>query len=189
MDDELIIERIRGGEGEAFSLLVNDHIFTAYKVSYLVLGTREYAEDAVQNALFDAYLSITKGYPIKNFKTWFLRLVYNRSVDLYRSNKRKSYMVFEDNYYSDEKTKSIQEMLIQNENKQEISNLLHKLDIDQRLPLLLYYFEEMSLKEISIVLNVNLNTLKSRLKRGKRKISQLIKMEDRSSLEVKTYEL
>ncbi len=63
----------------------------------LYLEAKFFAEDAVQFALEDSYISIMKNKEIVDLKAWFYRLVYLRSSDVYRKNKRHLYTDIDDN--------------------------------------------------------------------------------------------
>lgn len=174
-DEQKLMLQVQTGTTEAFGILVEDLISSAYRTAYLVLRSKDMAEDAVQNALEDAYLSIVKGLEIKNFKAWFYRLVYNRSVDLFRKSSRIHTVGVEDNPEAEEKmlNDSALQKAIARENRQEMINLVKKLDTEQSIPLLLYYFEDMSINDIALSLGENVNTIKTRLKRGKKKLTQM----------------
>ena len=188
-DEQKLITRIRAGNGEAFSLLVDSLLSSAYRTAYLILGSRELAEDAVQIALEDCYLSIMREVEIRNFKAWFYRLVYTRSIDVYRKQKRNQFTDIEDNpeAISKIKSESAQEKAVENETRQELLILITSLKEEQRVPILLFYFENFSVKEISLILNENNNTVKTRLARGRKKLGELIKKDSHFQLEEKSY--
>ncbi|SFC52135.1 RNA polymerase sigma factor [Peribacillus sp. B-H-3] len=186
--EQELVERIRRGDKEAFSLLVKDLLPSAYKTAYLILRSKEHAEDALQNALEGAYISIMKSKDMTNFKAWFYRIVYSRSIDIYRKNNRLLHIDMDDNSEAKMKmtTQSAQHIAINKENKNEMIGHIMKLKKEQSLPIFLYFFEELTVKEISLILNENINTVKTRMKRGKEKLAQTIKESNSFSQEVKT---
>ncbi|MGG1396764.1 RNA polymerase sigma factor [Bacillus salipaludis] len=187
--DQNLMNRIRLGDEDAFSLLVEDLLSAAYKTAYLILHSKDLAEDAVQNALEDSYISIMKNKEIRNFKAWFYRLVYSRSIDLYRKNARAYYSDIDENPEAEAKmnSKSAQQQAIQNENAAEMINLIMTLDREQSVPILLYYYEDLSLKEISLILNENHNSVKTRVNRGRKKLAELMKKHKKYPMEANTY--
>lgn len=56
--EQELIARIRGGDHDAFRILVPPLMSSAYKSAYLILRSKDYAEDALQNALEGAYVSL-----------------------------------------------------------------------------------------------------------------------------------
>jgi len=182
------IKQIKRGHQEAFSLLVKPLLPAAYKTAFLILKSKEHAEDALQNALEGAFLSIIKNKDFTNFKAWFYSLVYSRSIDLYRKNNRHTLMDVDENSEAQLKlmSESAQQVAIQKENKNEMLYHITKLTEEQSVPLFLHYYEDMSVKEISLVLNENINTIKTRMKRGKQKLARLMKESNSFLQEVKT---
>ena len=188
-EEQKLLNQIRAGDGEAFSTLVEHLLSSAYKTAYLILGSRDLAEDAVQIALEDCYLSIMRDVEIRHFKAWFYRLVYTRSIDVYRKQKRNLFTDLEDNpeAISKMKSESAQEKAVEKETRQEMLKLITYLKDEQRVPLLLYYFENLSVKEISMILNENSNTIKTRLSRGRKKLGELMKKHSHYRMEEKSY--
>ncbi|CAM3817449.1 RNA polymerase sigma factor [Mesobacillus thioparans] len=188
-EEQKLLNQIRAGDGDAFSHLVENLLSSAYRTAYLILGSRELAEDAVQIALEDCYLSIMRDVEIRHFKAWFYRLVYTRSIDVYRKQKRNQFTDIEGNpeAITRMKTESAQEKAVEKETRQEMLQLITDLKEEQRIPLLLFYYENLSVKEISLILNENNNTVKTRLARGRKKLGELMKKDRHFQLEEKSY--
>lgn len=185
-EDELI-KRIRKGDKDAFGHLVKDLLPSAYQTAFLILRSKEHAEDALQNALEGAYISIMKNSDMTHFKPWFYRVVYSKSIDLYRKNNRHVLSELDD-YHQQEGnggSNSAQQLIIQKENRQEMLARILKLKKEQSLPIYLHYYEEMSMKEISLVLGENMNTVKTRMKRGKQMLARVLKDSNRYTEGVK----
>ncbi|NKE03912.1 MULTISPECIES: RNA polymerase sigma factor [Mesobacillus] len=185
--EQVLINRIRGGDHEAFSILVKPLLSSAYKSAYIILRSKEHAEDALQTALEGAYVSIMKKKDITNFKGWFYRLVYSRSIDIYRKNNRHASIDYEESHEAQLKitSESAQQIAIHKESKSEMVRHLMRLKRDQCLPLFLYYYEDMSVKEISLILNENINTVKARMKRGKQSLGKILQESRQFLQEVK----
>jgi RNA polymerase sigma-70 factor, ECF subfamily len=187
--EQELMQKIREGDKEAFGLLVRNLLPSAYKTAFLILKSKEHAEDALQNALEGAYISIMKHKELTNFKAWFYSLIYSRSIDLYRKNNRVVHIDFDDSREAQSKKvyQSAQQDAIQNETKQEMLALILKLKKDQSLPLYLHYYEDLSLKEISLILNENINTIKTRIKRGRQQLTKMLGDSNNFFQEVKTH--
>lgn len=186
-NEQELVNKIRRGDKEAFGILVKDLLPSAYKTAYLILQSRENAEDALQTALEGAYISIMKNNNMTNFKAWFYRVVYSRSIDIYRKNNRHFHIDI-DNESEEQmivvESESVQHIVIQKESKNEMIYYIMQLKKEQRLPLYLHYYEDMTVKEISLILNENMNTVKTRMKRGKQKLAEIMKNKEYSSQEV-----
>ncbi|MFJ8265923.1 RNA polymerase sigma factor [Peribacillus asahii] len=188
-NDINLMNRIRLGDEKAFSQLVEEFLASAYKTAYLVLRSKEMAEDAVQTALEDCYISIMRNKEIRNFKAWFYRLVYLRSIDLYRKNSRQQAGNIDENpeALAALNSASAQQQAIQNENTKEMLGMITSLNDEQSVPMLLYYYEGFSVKEISLILNENTNTIKTRLSRGRKKLAEMMQKNNEYPLGVKNY--
>lgn len=81
LDDGALVARTQAGEREAFSELVRRHQIAVYRVCYHILGSRENAEDAAQEAFTRAYRKLETFQGRSRFKTWMLRLTINVSLN------------------------------------------------------------------------------------------------------------
>ena len=71
MDDLTAIEKCRNGEKEAFRFLVEDYQNQAIGHAMAILGNREDALDAVQEAFIDAFQALKNFDPARRFYPWF----------------------------------------------------------------------------------------------------------------------
>lgn len=187
--EQNLMDRIRKGDEEAFSLLVEELLSAAFKTAYLILRSKDLAEDAVQNALEDCYISIMKNKDIRKFKAWFYRLVYSRAIDIYRKNTRIYSTDIEENPEALAKmiSESAQNRAIRNENMNEMLDFILSLNKEQSVPILLHYYEDLPIKEISLILDENSNTIKTRLARGRKRLGELMQKNDKYPLEVNSH--
>lgn len=88
MDDAALIYSARMGDLEAFNRLVLSYQDLIYRQAYHLLGDREGAEDAVQDAFLSAYRHL-RIFRDGNFKCWLLRIVTNTCYDELRRRKRR----------------------------------------------------------------------------------------------------
>jgi RNA polymerase sigma-70 factor, ECF subfamily len=173
--EQELIKKIRSGDKESFGLLVKNLLPTAFKTSFLILKSKEHAEDALQNALEGAYISIMNNKEMTNFRAWFFSLVYSRSIDIYRKINRHIHNEMEhEDVQVNRRDRTIQEIVIQKENQAEMIGHIMKLKREQSLPLYLHYYENLTVKEVSLILGENVNTVKTRMKRGKLQLAQIV---------------
>src|SRR5918998_5458404 len=81
LDDSVLVERTRNGDRRAFSELVRRHQSVVYRSCYRILGDREDARDASQEAFTRAYRKLDTFQGRSAFKTWMLRLAMNVSLN------------------------------------------------------------------------------------------------------------
>jgi RNA polymerase sigma-70 factor, ECF subfamily len=84
-DVAAVLARASGGDGEAFSLLVNSHARMAFRLAYRLTGDERDAEDVVQESFIRAYRQINRFEARSNFATWLHRIVVNCAMDTLRS--------------------------------------------------------------------------------------------------------
>lgn len=130
-----------------------------YRLAYSYVQNKENALDVVQNAICTA---LEKCDSIRNpnaIKTWVYRVVVNEALQLLRKNKRE--IVWDP-------VEMPEEIYLEApwEEVQEIYDKVQKLPPPVKTIILLRFYEDLSLKEISRVTGLNINTVKSRLYRG-----------------------
>ncbi|MFE8699891.1 RNA polymerase sigma factor [Cytobacillus sp. FJAT-54145] len=166
MENEQLMERIRNGEDSLFAKLIHPHIDKAYRTSYIILRSKDQAEEVVQNAMIEAYRNIMEGKTINFFPTWFNRLVTNRSIDMMRKHARLKENTLES--YHQGTAQSVMETILAEETHGEILNGIQSLENpDYRNVLLLYYYQELTIQEVADMLHLNLSTVKSHLRRAR----------------------
>jgi RNA polymerase sigma-70 factor (ECF subfamily) len=90
MDDRQIIDRCLTGDREAFDVIVNRYQSGVLSLAWSVLGCREEAEDAAQEAFFRAYENLSDFGPPLNLKNWIFAIAFHRCLDRLRSRKTES---------------------------------------------------------------------------------------------------
>lgn len=88
-DDLLYVRRSQEGDTRAFAELVRRHARPAARLAIRLLGNREDAEDAVQDAFAKAFASLGRFRAEASFKTWLLHIVLNQAQDQLRRRKRR----------------------------------------------------------------------------------------------------
>ena len=86
--DDVLVRRAQRGERFAFERLVENHEQRMYTLARAVLGSREDAADAVQEALVRAWLALPKFRGDARFSTWLYRIVVNAAHDV-RAKRRE----------------------------------------------------------------------------------------------------
>lgn len=166
MEQKTLMTRIRNGEEEAFAQLVNPLIEKGYRSSFSILKSKEQAEEVVQNALIEAYRNIMTGKDITYFNTWFYKLVSHRSIDAWRKNERLKESPLEIDVVSDKR--GVMERVLKEETEKEIKKSISSLDnSDYQIVLILYYYQEQTIQDISDLLGLKSSTVKSHLRRAR----------------------
>lgn len=127
--------------------------------------------DAVQNAICRALEKYRTLRDIKAVKTWFYRILVNECLMYLRKHNREI-PVDSDNWEGWNTGVYIESAF---EPGEEVMKKLERLNPEVRSVIILYYFDELTLKEIAEVTRTNLNTVKSRMYSGLRKLKGIIK--------------
>lgn len=168
--DDPFLERLRKGDLNAFSQMVEEHQNFAFSVAFRVVKKDEDAEEVAQDAFVKAYRSIGTFNGRSKFSTWLFRIVYNTAVSRVRG-KRLQYESIEDHHESIDclAVRSAMDDLEAKERREIIDAVLDALPHDESTILALYYLEEFTVKEISETLELSTSNVKVRLFRARKR--------------------
>ena len=142
-----------------------------YRIAYTYVHDKECAMDVVQNSICKAlekYISIRNPEALNS---WFYRILVNESVQYLRGS---SFEIVSDPFemVEDSFEENYEEAFSE---ESELFQEIQKLPSEQQTVIILHYYEELTLKEISKVTGVNENTVKSRLYSALAKLQKNIK--------------
>ncbi|MDQ0459457.1 RNA polymerase sigma factor [Clostridium sardiniense] len=157
------ISLAKKGSSEAFTKLMQDNLDSMYRVSKGILTNEVDVEDAIQNTIYKAYKNIKSLKKDKYFKTWLIRILINESNKIYSKSKR-IYSKAEEETYTIDKGGHI-----------DLYNAISNLPEEFKVTTILFYFDDMSHKEIAKTLDIAEGTVKSRLSRAKERLYVMLK--------------
>lgn len=146
-------------------LLENQNKFYRYAFTYV--HHRDYAMDMVQNSFLKALEQIHTLRNLNAMKTWFYRILTNECLQALKKAQRENLVEpseIQDEIYLE---KAYEPAL-------ELYEAVRQLAPETQTIIFLYYYEEYTLKEISKITGYNLNTVKSRLYAGLKKLKSII---------------
>ena len=176
-DDQIIINQILEGDTNAFSVLVDRYKDLVFTLAIRMVKNREEAEEVSQDTFIKVYKSLNKFKGNSKLSTWIYKVAYNTCLDRLKKIKRE-YNVVTIDEYTEHQVKTLDNALDQmeaQEHKDKIQHCLHMLPSDDSFLLTLYYFEELSLEEISKVVNLTANNVKVKLFRSRKKLTTILK--------------
>ena len=157
MDDLAALKDCLDGEREAFRHLVERYQNQAVGHATAVLGNREDARDAVQEAFIDAYRAIERFDLSRRFYPWFYVLLRNRCFKMLASNDRRNTESVEETEILASRTESsIEEIL-------SLEAALLTLSPEDRELITLKYLDGLSYQELAELLQIPKGTVMSRL--------------------------
>ena len=161
--EELVLKAQHGDE-KAFTDLILIIKHDLFKIAKMRLVNEADIEDAIQETLIETFKAIKKLKDVNAFKPWVTKILINKCNKVYR--RRNSDISFEDeinNYL-------VQEAEHLTESDMDFYLLIKSLNYEDRMIITLYYLERYTIKEISKILKMNENTVKTRLARSKEKL-------------------
>src|SRR3989344_1193925 len=165
---------------EKFEDIVQEHQRDILNFHYRLIGNRCEAEDLAQETFLKAYNKLDSLKEQEKVKSWLYSIARNVTIDFFRKNKNRSVpldSVIIENYARATAVDYRQDVM-QSEVSQELQKCLAALSEDDRMIVKLLYYEGFSYKEICDLLNINQNTLKSRLHRARKVLLAAIRAND-----------
>lgn len=146
-----------------FELLIKENLTSMYRVAKGILKIEEDVEDAIQTTILIAFNKINSLKDERYFKTWLIRILINECNKIYKKNK------------NNQKEISTKLYITQNYENIDLYDAIKCLREDLKVITILYYFDDMSYKDISTALNIAEGTVKSRLFRAKEALYEILK--------------
>ena len=176
MDDTALISSARMGDLEAFNQLVLHYQDFIYRQAYHLLGDREGAEDAVQEAFLSAYRHL-HAFRDGKFKFWLLRIVTNMCYDELRRRKRRWTIALEPVHSHDDAIESTfwledpqetpESRAERSDLRQQLQACLDSLPPNYREAVVLVDIQGFDYQEAAQAARIPVGTLKSRLARAR----------------------
>lgn len=174
-DQDLIIEYL-DGNNESLGILIKRYLQPIYNFVYTYIKDDEETEDVVQEIFLKVWKNLKKFKKDKNFKTWIYKIAKNTSLDFLKKRKNITFSELDKNY-NDEDTESFidsiedndllpDEIYYRQELQNNMANILEEIPTIYKEVLNLYYIDGFNFREISDILNISINTVKSRYRRS-----------------------
>ncbi|MFC0605257.1 RNA polymerase sigma factor [Winogradskyella pulchriflava] len=175
-DENILIQSIKDGDAKAYAQLVNRYKAMVYTLALRMLKNREEAEEVAQDTFIKVFRSLHKFKGDSKFSTWVYRVAYNTCLDTIKKNKKyiNDVAIDEFTFNKLDVIDNALENIIKEEKSALIKACINKLPEDSSALLTLFYFEELSLDEISTIINIEANTVKVKLFRARKKLAVIL---------------
>ena len=158
-----------------FEEVMNEYGDRLTKLSYNYTKDWSLAEDIVQDVFITCYREYEKIDEIVSFKAWIFRITINKCKDLLKSSIFKRVITNSSLLMFKKSPELSPEISILKSSEEEfLSTCVLALPIKYREVITLYYYEELSIEQISEILKINRNTIKTRLNRARMKLKGLM---------------
>ena len=174
--DADLVRATLDGDATAFAELVDRHSRPCLRYATRMLGSREDAEDATQEALLRAHRALARYDGRTAFRTWLMSILINRCrTALLHRRRRTARVVYDDDAVQRARVDGV---AMQAELRMTIERAIDALDASQREAFLLKHVEQLSYDEMSAATGVGISALKMRVQRACDRLQQLIQEGD-----------
>ncbi|MEO9891713.1 sigma-70 family RNA polymerase sigma factor [Aurantibacter sp.] len=174
--DQFYVDKILKGDTKAFAVLVNRYRNMVFSLTMQVLKNREEAEEISQDTFVKIYKHLNKFKGDSKFSTWVYRIAYNACLDRIKlNNKHKN--TIELNQFAENQIGTLEDafdIMDRNDRELAVKNCIQQMPDDYGVLITLFYFEELSLSEISKVMGLSTNNVKVKMYRARKRLATIL---------------
>lgn len=149
---------------DTFIELIQENKISLYRLSKSILKNEADVEDAISETILKAYTNIHKLKAPESFKAWLMKILVNECYSIIKKNKR---IQLEEDFTTYEGVNEVND-------GDNLMPYINKLEDTFKAVVILFYYEDLSIKSIGKILKVPEGTVKSRLKRAKLKLKNMM---------------
>ncbi len=179
-EEQSILTAVKGGDTERFHEIEERYHDKILFYLWHLVGSKEEAEDILQDVLMKIYKSMSSFDNRKRFSSWIYRIAHNEAINhLKRRNRFRSIswediVNVKDRLSTSDRQDSPQERWIRGERRSEVRRAIKKLPPKYREVLLLRYYFERSYDEIADIINKPRNTVGTLISRAKKRLVKVL---------------
>ncbi len=163
-----LIEKAQSGDHFAFASLLELYKQDLYKLALAKLGNTFDVDDVMQETIITAYTKLSQLKDPSKFKVWLFKILINNCNMFYRKKKNTPTSLDSIYSYSISEDTSVNKV----DSNLNFYLILQLLTEKEKAIAILYYASDCSIKEISRILKINPNTIKTNLKRIREKLKE-----------------
>lgn len=176
MDEIYLVKNCQSGDMDAFNDLYKKYSPQAFRTAYLITGSREFAEDIVQETFVKCYYEVHNLKDPKAFKAWFYRILTNLC---WRLKPKEKYHISIDELSDKgldifQSEMGLEDSLEAKELRKIVREAINTLEPSLKTVIILYYFNNLSIREIAKVMKCFEGTVKSRLYYARKGLMRII---------------
>ncbi|WP_299682156.1 RNA polymerase sigma factor [uncultured Tenacibaculum sp.] len=183
-NDQTYIDKTLAGDTNSFAFLVEKYKVMVYSLAVKMLKNKEEAEEVSQDTFIKAFKNLSKFKGESKFSTWLYKIAYRNCLDAIKKNEKK-YVTDVIDEITENKVRSTENVLEQITKKERtdlLKKCLYKLPEQERSILWMFYFDELSLKEIKEVTELKESNIKVTLHRARKRLVSIINENVKSEL-------
>ncbi|MCA1743409.1 MAG: RNA polymerase sigma factor [Desulfonatronovibrio sp.] len=163
-NDEFLLQAVGRGDLAAFSRIVERHQTWAWRIAYRLTGNEEDASDIVQKAFLRLLDASGRYQPTAKFRTYFYQIISRLCLD---RAKKKQPLILETVPDIPDPSPDITDTMMRRENAVAVRAALDALPPNQRLAIVLRYYEDLDYKEIASAMETTTKAVERLLARGR----------------------
>lgn len=156
---------------------MDEHGEYCLRVAYLYVKDWAIAEEIVQDVFFAYYCQQERFEQRSSLKTYLVKITVHKSHDYLRSWKNKRHNLLEKLHIGVSK-RTPEKELVEKDDRRILTTALFELPLPYREVLILYYYQELKIREIAEILASTENTVKTRLRRARQMLQEKLDKND-----------
>jgi len=164
------VKKAKEGDVNEIGNIIQENVQAMYRVAFGILKNEDEIYDAISNTTIIVFEKIASLKKEEFFKTWLTRILINECYKIYNQNKKVIYL-------ENCAPKSLDNLQYTEKDRleeQDARDLLNNLSKDLKETVMLYYFEDFSVKEVAEILNIPEGTVKSRLSKARKDLEKIL---------------
>jgi len=170
-DDSSLVRKCREGQIECFGILVERYQKAIYNIAFRIVGNRDDALDVAQTTFLKSFEGLDSFRLEARFFSWLCRIAINESINTVK--KRRPREPLTRDIESD--SESPQQQHEEARRSEFVMAAMSELSPDARCIILLRHFLDISLRDMSDILNVPEKTIKSRLYTARQQLGAILR--------------
>ena len=177
-----IYEKLVTGDTTVFEQVFKETYKDAYLLAFSFMKKQEDAEDVLQDSYIKMFNNISKLQDTDKFKSWFNQIIVNNCKNALKKSNRYALNFsdindedtdtdFEDSLVNEDETLNPEDVIDKTEITNIMAGIINSLPEEQSLCLQMFYYQDMKINDIASALDISENTVKSRLRIAKDKVS------------------
>lgn len=175
--DKSLIEELQTGRLDALGILYDRHKQMVYRTALGITGDNEVASDLLQDVFLRLHRFCQRVDPERPLEPWLYRVTANLAYTWVKQRRRWS-SPLEDivEWFTGSRKNTPHQLVELGDDLRQVSQALAALPLQQRLVVVMYYLNDLSIQEVSEVLDVPAGTVKSRLHYGREALKKQLGM-------------
>jgi len=183
-DHDLIL-KIQDGNLDALGVIYDRHRRLVYRTALAICNDPEAAADLLQDVFLRLHRFADRVDPERPLEPWLYRVTTNQSYTWVKRHQRWTQPLEEiAEWLSSGVKNSPQYITEQNDESKRIQVAISKLSLTQRVVVVMYYINDLSLREIAEILEIPEGTVKSRLHYGRNALKNHLGLDEQTTREI-----